>query len=109
MNHETLERHIKKTTIVSNVLSIISALFVAMGVGYGFYYNTKSTLLQHTTELVELNTTVRDVESRMNDIDVFQGVSNEKFEVLESKVNRVDQTVTKMDDKLDQLLLQTRR
>jgi hypothetical protein len=33
----SLEKHLRKTAIVANVLSIIIALITAMSIGYGFY------------------------------------------------------------------------
>jgi hypothetical protein len=40
---------------------------------------------------------VRDVNQKINDTDVFKGVSEEKFKEMDEKI-------TKMDEKLDKLL-----
>lgn len=105
MNDKALENHLKKTTIVSNVISIIVGLIVAMGVGYGFYYNTKSTLNSHSKEIHHIKDKVNTVQAQMNDINVFKGVSKVEIQALESKVINVESKITKMDDKLDQILL----
>ena len=103
-----LEKHLKKTAVVSNVLSIMVALVVAMSVGYGFYYNTKSTLESHSEDIQEVRTTVESVEDHLNDIDVFQGMSKTEMKSIEDKVEKNLQYIEKMDEKLDKILYQTR-
>lgn len=94
---QLLERHLKKTSLVSNSVSLVIALITALSVGYGFYYNTKSTLAQHGQEIQEVKKEVRDVNQKINDTDVFKGVSEERFKEMDEKI-------TKMDEKLDKLL-----
>lgn len=96
-DQETLERHLKKSSLVSNSISLVIALITALSVGYGFYYNTKSTLQQHTIEIKEVKQEVRDVNQKINDTDVFKGISEERFKEMDEKI-------TKMDEKLDKLL-----
>lgn len=95
--HQLLEKHLKKTSLVSNSVSLVIALITALSVGYGFYYNTKSTLAQHGQEIQEVKKEVRDVNQKINDTDVFKGVSEERFKEMDEKI-------TKMDEKLDKLL-----
>jgi uncharacterized protein HemX len=96
--HQTLEKHLKKSSLVSNTVSLVIALITALSVGYGFYYNTKSTLEQHGQELKEVKEEVNIVNKKINDTDVFKGVSEERFKEMDDKI-------TKMDEKLDKLLL----
>jgi len=105
MNHHVLESHLKRTTIMSNVISIVVGLVVAMSVGYGFYYNTKSTLNAHTEDINDIKEQVTTVETQMNDINVFKGVSQVEISALERKVENVESKITKMDDKLDKILI----
>jgi uncharacterized protein HemX len=103
-----LEKHLRKTTITANVISILVALFVAMSVGYGFYYNTKSTLETHSTDIKEIKDDVKEVKNSQHGIDLFQGVSTVEIKALEKKVDKQQTKMEKMDDKLDRILLQTR-
>lgn len=95
--HLTLERHLKKTSLISNTISLVIAMITALSVGYGFYYNTKSTLNQHGNDIKEVKQEVRDVNQKINDTDVFKGISEERFKEMDEKI-------TKMDEKLDKLL-----
>lgn len=96
--HQTLEKHLKKSSLVSNTVSLVIALITALSVGYGFYYNTKSTLEQHGNDINEVKEEVNIVNKKINDTDIFKGVSEEKFKEMEDKI-------TKMDEKLDRLLM----
>lgn len=96
-DQEILEKHLKKSSLISNTVSLVIALVTALSVGYGFYYNTKATLLKHGEEIQEVKKDVRDVNQKINDTDVFKGVSEEKFKEMDEKI-------TKMDEKLDKLL-----
>jgi hypothetical protein len=42
--HQTLEKHLKKATVMTNFISGLVAVACALSVGYGFYYKTQSTL-----------------------------------------------------------------
>jgi len=97
-DHETLERHLKKSSLVSNTVSLVIALITALSVGYGFYYNTKATLQQHTTDIQEVKDEVQTVNKRINETDVFKGISEERFKEMDDKI-------TKIDEKLDKLLM----
>jgi cell division protein FtsB len=105
---EILEKHLRKTTITANVISIIVGLVIALGVGYGFYYNTKSTLGQHTTDITKIKKDVVEINDHINDIDVFKGVSQSELNSLSDDVKKVEKHVEKMNDKLDQILIQTK-
>lgn len=104
IDHQTLESHLRKTTIVSNILSIVVALVVAMGVGYGFYYNTTATLENHSTDIKEIKEDVHVMTDHINEMDVFKGVSIVEIETLEDQVEDVETSINKMDDKLDRII-----
>ena len=101
-DHELLERHIKKTGIISNAVSLGIALVTAMSVGYGFYFNTNSNLRSNTEDINQVKKEVKEINTKINKNDVFIGVSAEKFKEIEQKVD-------KMDAKLDKILIQTNR
>lgn len=105
----TLEKHLKKATIWANSLSVIFALAASLSVGYGFYYNTKSTLQQHSNEIQEVKVEVEEIQNDIQEVDVFKGVSEFEVKALEEKITKIEDNVSKMDEKLDKILMQTRR
>jgi predicted RND superfamily exporter protein len=100
--HQSLERHIKKSSLVSNTVSLAIALITAMSVGYGFYFKTNANLNTHTNDIMEVKREVKQINTKINNNEVFKGVSSEKFKEIEQKVD-------KMDEKLDRILIQTNR
>jgi peptidoglycan hydrolase CwlO-like protein len=107
--HLELESHIKKATQYTNFVSGIVAVICAMSVGYGFYYNTSETLDEHTKDIKEVKADVNIIKNDIQDVDVFKGVSQFEVKTLEQKIMKLENDMTKMDEKLDQILLQTRR
>jgi peptidoglycan hydrolase CwlO-like protein len=81
----------------------------SLSVGYGFYYNTKSTLQQHTSDIQEVKEDVTEIKNDIQEVDVFKGVSEYEVKSLEEKITKLEQDVSNMDEKLDQILMQTRR
>ena len=105
----TLEKHIKKATMVTNFISGLVAVACALSVGYAFYYRTSETLDEHTEEIKEVKNDVNTIKNDIQAVDVFKGVSQFEVKTLEEKIMKLELEVSKMDDKLDQILLQTRR
>ena len=85
---------------MSNSISLFIALLTALSVGYGFYYNTKSTLESHTEKIENVERNVHGIDEKINQIEVYKGVSQSEINELKSKVD-------KMDEKLDKILIQT--
>lgn len=110
MNSETaqLERHIKKATIWSNLISMAAAIVAACIVVYAFYYDTSKTLDKHTRDINEVIIEVNQINTKLNDNDVFQGVSKIEIESLKKQVGNVEHKVDRIDEKLDKILFQTR-
>jgi peptidoglycan hydrolase CwlO-like protein len=104
-----LEKHIKKATLFTNFVSGIVAVIIAISVGFGFYYNTKSTLDQHSEDIQEVKKDVREIKSDIQEVDVFKGVSEIEVKTLDDKINGIEENVSKIDEKLDLILLQTQR
>jgi uncharacterized protein HemX len=105
----TLEKHIKKATMVTNFISGLVAVVCALSVGYGFYYRTSETLDEHTQDIKEVKQDVNTIKNDIQAVDVFKGVSQYEVKTLEEKIMKLELEVSKMDDKLDQILLQTRK
>lgn len=106
------EAVVKKTSLkvglLYNIISIIGAVIVAIGVGYGFFYDTKNTLRHHGDDLKELKKDTHELKKDNNSTKIFKGVSSEEMKNLGEKVERIETSVEKMDDKLDRIILQTR-
>jgi len=107
--HLTLEKHLKKATLMTNFISGLVAVSCALSVGYGFYYKTQSTLDEHTQDIKEVKTDVSTIKKDIQEVDVFKGVSQVEVKALEEKILKLENDMSKMDDKLDQILIQTSR
>lgn len=105
---DILSRHLKKTTLVSNIVSVVMAMATAMIVVNSFYYNTNNTLNDHHIKINESRTEINALKDKVNDAAVFQGVSKTEIQALKEKVNSVEIKVDKMNDKLDKILMQTK-
>ena len=84
--HVTLEKHLKKATFWANSLSVIFALVASLSVGYGFYYNTNSTLQEHTSDIQEVQKEVKKIQTDIQEVDVFKGVSEFEVKALDEKI-----------------------
>lgn len=106
--HLLLEKHLKKTTIISNLFSMFVALITATVVVYAFYYDTKETLNEHTQDIKEIKTNVNEIDNQIQDFEVYRGVSKSEFHALQEKVSSMEKTMDKIDNKLDKILFQTK-
>lgn len=93
---EVLERSIKKTTLTSNIVSIMIAIISALGVGFGFYYNTNSRLETNERSIKQLETEVESTQRQVNKMEVFKGVSSAEMKNLEKKVDKIDEKLDKL-------------
>lgn len=108
MDNILLEKHLKRTTIISNVISVIVALASAIIVVNAFYYNTTITLRQHTEQIQEVKKDVGVIKDNIKDAQIYQGISTAEIKALDSKINSVDMKMDKINDKLDKLLMQNK-
>ena len=107
--HVTLEKHLKKATVMTNFISGLVAVACALSVGYGFYYKTQSTLNEHTQDIKEVKSDVSTIKDDIQEVDVFKGVNKIEVKTLEDKIQELESDMSRMDEKLDQILIQTRR
>ena len=77
-------------------------MFTALTVGYGFYYSTKNTLEQHSSDIKDVKIKVQEIDTKMNEVDVYKGISETEIKELKAKVD-------KMDEKLDRILIEVGR
>jgi hypothetical protein len=94
------ENSVKRITFLSSIVSVIVALITAGSVGYGFYFKTTSNLEQNKNDIQEINTQMRTLNEKMNEVAVYKGVS-------ETQINELQLKVEKMDEKLDKIILLT--
>jgi peptidoglycan hydrolase CwlO-like protein len=93
-----LERTLRKTTFTSHIVSMFIAIVSAIGVGYGFYFNTNSTLNKHERQIEAIEKDVKTNTEILNEIQVNKAVTS-------SQINSLEKKVDKIDEKLDKLLL----
>ena len=101
-------KEFNKFRLFSNTLSLIVALVTALGVGFGFYFNTKSTLDSNAVDMREVKDAQKNIEKQLQDIQVFKGVSSTEVKNLDEKVDHIEEDLKKMDSKLDRIITQTR-
>tara|TARA_R110000822_G_scaffold238621_1_gene368693 strand:- start:196 stop:525 length:330 start_codon:yes stop_codon:yes gene_type:complete len=93
-----------KIRLYSNTVSLVVAMVTALGVGFGFYYNTKTTLESNTIEIKDIKDEVKGIMFQIQDIEVYKGVSSTELENLDEKVNDIQTELTTMDLKLDKII-----
>jgi len=103
--HTLLERSIKRTTVISNAVSVGVSVVTAIFLIYGFYYKTNTTLDSHTEQIKEVKVDVVNIKEKINEAQINEGVSKAEMKALQDKVNGIDTKVDRMDEKLDKILL----
>ena len=93
-----------KIRLYSNTVSLVVAMVTALGVGFGFYYNTKTTLESNTIEIKDIKDEVKGIMFQIQDIEVYKGVRSTELENLDEKVNDIQTELTTMDLKLDKII-----
>lgn len=106
--HITLEKHLKKATMITNFVSGLVAVACALSVGYGFYYKTQSTLDSHTEDIREVKKDVTTIKKDIQEVDLYKGVNTVEVKALDDKINKMEENMIRMDEKLDKILLQTK-
>ena len=103
MTNDTLvlEKHPKKTTIITTVFSMLVAGITTLAIVNSFYYNTTNTLNRHTDQINDVQKDVKVIKENIKDAQIFQGVSSAEITDMKEKVD-------KMDEKLDRILMQTK-
>lgn len=104
----TLERHLKKTTVLSNLVTAFIAVITACGTVYAFYYETNSQMQLHANDIKEVKYDVNAIKDKLQESAVFEGVTKSEVKAVQDKVNGIETKVDKMNDKLDMILMQTK-
>jgi hypothetical protein len=109
IDNATLERHLKKTTIISNVLGILVALVTALSVGYSFYYRTAYTQQLHSQGIEQLKSDVKEIKIQLDNTALTSGVSNAEIDNLKERMSKIESGQVRIEEKIDKILFQTRR
>ena len=103
-----LEKHLKKTTIISNVVGLFIALSTALSVGYAFYYKTSYTQTEHTKSIYDLKTDVTEIKVKLNEATLSTGISGSEINSLKDRMDKMEQNQNRIEDKIDKILFQTK-
>lgn len=109
MDHLTLEKHLKKTTIMSNVVGLLIALVTALSVGYAFYYKTSYTQQEHSEGIRQLKTDVNEIKVQLDNTAVTSGVSSVEIDNLKERMGKIENGQIRIEEKIDKILFQTRK
>jgi len=107
IDSSVLERHLKKTTIISNVVGFLIAMVTSLSFIYGFYYQTTDTVEQHTIQINEVKSDIKELTTAVNNTAVFQGASKEQIKALQEKIEGVQHTQDRIEDKIDKLIIKS--
>lgn len=99
----------EKFTFFSTFLSIIAAVLTALGVVYGFYYETNSVIEQHTQQLKEESKKINILNEKFQKQELYQAAEKEKINAIFEKVNTFETHQTRMEDKLDKLIFELKK
>lgn len=90
MNLKILENHL--------ILSIVTSVFSALGVGIFFYFNTNYTLANHTEKLNSLEMRVTKVEQNLSDVKTDIATIKTDVNYLKSDVIEIKQSQKQMQE-----------
>jgi hypothetical protein len=108
MDNVVLERHLKRFQITANIFSLAIGILTALGVCYGFYYNTTAKLDNHTEQIEAVEVKIDELSASVTTSAVYQGASKEQIKALENQVNDVKKGQDRIEDKLDRLIMQSK-
>ena len=93
---QELEKSIRKSTLYTNVVSIVIAIIAALSVTFGFYYTTKIAIERHDADIVNIKKEVFTTQEKVSQIEVFKGVSSSEIKHLEKLVDKIDKKLDKL-------------
>ena len=103
-----IERFTRKASVIQTLTNAGIAIVCALAVVYAFYYNTTSTLADHSEQIKDIHGDVSTIKEDLKNVAVFKGVSEAEINELKSKVDNIDGKMDKMNDKLDRILLRSK-
>ena len=100
MTNANFDRALKRSSLVSTVMSLVVSILSTMTIGFGFYYNTQATLNAHEKDIKQIRIEVEATKTKVSDIEIFRGVSGAEMKNLEEKVDKVDEKLDRILDKM---------
>ena len=76
--------------MTSNFISIFVALLTASGVGYGFYYTTKSQLHLHDQEIKSIKLDVKLINEKINENNTIHTLNSNEIKHLNENCKRIE-------------------
>ena len=72
MTNDTLvlEKHLKKTTIITNIFSMLVAGITTLAIVNSFYYNTTNTLHRHTEQINDVQKDVKVIKEKLTNKEI---------------------------------------
>jgi hypothetical protein len=101
MESVEVEKALRKTSLMNTLMSLVVAILSTATIGFGFYYNTKATLSQHDSDIQEIKVEAQRTRLKINEIDVFKGVSITEIKNLENKVDKIDEKLDRILNKIN--------
>ena len=95
----------KKLSLTQQLVSGLVALITAFCVAYAYFYTIQDNVKDNTEKLKSIETGLDDMKNKIQDNEVYKGVSETQVKSLEEKVNRIENKMDKMDEKLDKILI----
>lgn len=102
---KVFEKHLKKTMFYSNVVGILVACLGALSITYGFYYQTTYTQDKHTEQIEVLQETTSDLTESSSSHNVTDGIAETELVNLKVRMDRMEKSNDRIENKIDQLLL----
>lgn len=98
---EILDKQIKRTGLVSNLISISITVITAIAVCIVFYVQTNSTLDAHERQINSVTGEIKRIDEKVQNIQVFQGVSEEQIITVQEQITEIKQHQLRIEQKLD--------
>lgn len=86
-----IDKAIKKTTLIGTSIGILAAVFAALGVCYGFYYNTTTKLENHDLKIDTIQKQINVLDEKHLDDEIFKGTYKVEIQSINDKVEKIDE------------------
>ena len=67
------------------------AVFAALGVCYGFYYNTTTQLKNHDFKIDTIQKQINELDEKHLDDEIFRGTYKVEIQSINDKVEKIDE------------------
>ena len=99
-----LEKHLKKTTINANIISLVVSIITTLGIVFSFYYETKDRLKEHDETLIVVKADIKTLSEDVTNMKIYKGASEEQLKSLQANMKDLKDVEIRLIDKLDEIL-----